>query len=406
MYKISKNLDQYSYKNIDLKNARVIVRSCLNVSVDNSGKVIDSTRYFESLPLLKELALNAQNVLITAHLGRPNGRSKDTSFWNVAELLRESLRENNVKVELVEDFSDKNIDLITHNRNDSNNKTIFLLENIRYFEGEESKDKNLRLDFAKKLATLGNTYINDAFADYRESASTYDIATLMPSFLGPAFLKEIEALSKFSNPNNLVSILGGAKLSEKLDALNALAEVSNKVIVGGAMAYTLLKALDVTVGNSLIENDKLNVAKEIVSKYQDKLVLPVDHLIANQFNQEASVVAKNTESANIPDNLIAIDIGSKTIKLFKSVISNADTILWNGPMGVFEWEKSSLGTLEIGKAIASNTKAYKLAGGGDSITAINKLNLTGFNHISTGGGAMLAFLAYTKFPTLDVILNQ
>lgn len=406
MYKVNTDLNKFSYKNIDLVNARVIVRTCLNVSVDSNGKVTDATRLYESLPLIKDLALNTQNVILTAHLGRPEQREQKSSFWNVAEMLNQSLRENNIEVVLVDDLTDEWIDKMTHNINSSESKKVYLLENIRFFKGEESKDKTERMEFAKRLSMLADYFINDAFADYRESASTYDIATLLPSYLGPVFLKEVEALSKFNNVDILVSVLGGAKLSEKLDALNSLAEISEKVVVGGAMAYTLLKAMGINVGKSLIEEDKLDVAKEVIKKYGDKLVLPVDHVVANEFTEEAARSAYNTSDQSIPEDTIAIDIGWRTIKLFEETIVLGNYVLWNGPMGVFEWDKSSKGTLSIGKAIEKNGPAYKLAGGGDSIAAINKLQLKGFNHISTGGGAMLSFLAYEKFPTLDVIINR
>lgn len=400
------DLQKFSYSNINLPNARVIVRTCLNVSVDSEGKVTDATRLYESLPLIKHLALNAQNVVLTAHLGRPDKRERKFSFWNVVQILSQSLRENSIEVVLVDDLTDEWVDKITHNVNTNQNKKVFLIDNIRFFNGEESKDKAERMEFAKKLSYLANYFINDAFSDYRESASTYDIATLLPSYLGPVFLKEIEALSKFNNSNMLVSVLGGAKLSEKLDALNSLAEISEKVIVGGAMAYTILKAKGMNVGKSLIEEDKLDIAKEVIEKYGDKLVLPIDHLVASNFSEEAARSSYNTSDQNVPENTTAIDIGRRTIDLFKETISIANYILWNGPMGVFEWDISAKGTLEIGKAIEQNGPAYKLAGGGDSIAAINKLQLTGFNHISTGGGAMLSFLAYKEFPTLDVIINK
>lgn len=406
MYKVNSDINNFSYRNIDLNNARVVVRTCLNVSVDSDGKVTDPTRFYESLPLIKDLALNAQNVVLTAHLGRPDSREKKSSFWNVAQMLSESLRNDNIEVVLVDDLSNEWIDKITHNTNTIDSKKVFLLENIRFFKGEESKDKIERMEFAKILASLGNTFINDAFADYRESASTYDIATLLPSYLGTVFLKEVAALSMFNNPDILISVLGGAKLSEKLDALNSLAELSEKVVIGGAMAYTLLKAKGINIGKSLVEEDKLDLAKQVVEKYGDKLVLPIDHLVASDFNEDATNAAYNTSDNQIPDNTIAVDIGRRTIELFKNTISLGNYILWNGPMGVFEWEKSSIGTLEIGKGIEKNGPAYKLAGGGDSIAAINKLQLHGFNHISTGGGAMLAFLAYDKFPTLDVIISK
>lgn len=406
MYKVNTDINKFSYRNIDFNSARVVVRTCLNVSVDSEGKVTDPTRFYESLPLIKDLALNAQNVVLTAHLGRPEKRERKSSFWNVAQMLSESLRNDNVEVVLVDDLSSEWIDKITHNINTTDSRKVFLLENIRFFQGEESKDETERMEFAKKLAALGNIFINDAFADYRESASTYDIATLLPSYLGTVFLKEVEALSMFNNPDILISVLGGAKLSEKLDALNSLAEISEKVVIGGAMAYTLLKARGINIGKSLIEENKLELAKQVVEKYGEKLVLPIDHLVASEFSEDATNAAYNTSDNQVPENTIAIDIGRRTIELFNNTISLGNYILWNGPMGVFEWEKSAVGTLEIGRAIEKNKPAYKLAGGGDSIAAINKLQLHGFNHISTGGGAMLAFLAYEKFPTLDIIINK
>lgn len=394
MYKLNTDLQKFSVKEIpDLQNKRIVLRACLNVAVDKEGKVIDATRIDESIKTIKYLAENAKQVTILAHLGRPESYSKELSFWNVHQVLQEKLGQE-IEFVLFQN-SPKNLEA-----------KIILGDNIRFFKEEESKDPDTRMNFAKDLAQFGEVFVNDAFADYRESASTYDIAKILPSYLGYKFIEEVEALSKFSNAANLVSVLGGAKLSEKLDALKALAEISEKVVIGGAMAYTLLKAKGVNIGNSLYEEDKLSLAKEILNNYENKLVLPVDHLIASEFNEVASKSAHVTLDEQVPDNTVAIDIGSKTTELFVQTISGAKNILWNGPMGVFEWETSAAGTLAVGKAISQNSSAYKLAGGGDSIAAINKLGLTGFNHISTGGGAMLAFIAYNEFPTLDVVINQ
>lgn len=399
MYSTPNNLQEFSYTKIeDLGNKRVIVRSCLNVAVDKHGSVIEDTRLKESMPLIKELSQKAKRVVVMGHLGRPEAGNFDRaqSFWHVAELMAEELRSLNKQVKLVQNFEDI--------KDDSN--TIYLIDNIRFFKGEESKDSAERIAFAKQLASLADAFINDAFADYRESASTYDIATILPSYLGPVFLKEVEALSKLAQPQRpFVAIIGGAKLSEKLDALKALAENADIVLIGGAMAYTLLKAKGINTGNSLYEHDKLDVAKEILENFRERLVLPTDHLVTLSFDEVSAQDARVVSDVNVPDGEIAIDIGSKTVQNFKDHLINAKCILWNGPMGVFEWKVSEKGTLEVGTAISENPNAYKLAGGGDSIAAINKLGLTGFNHISTGGGAMLAFIAYNKFPTLDVIVN-
>ncbi len=406
MYKIQpQKIQEKSYKNIaNLPDQRVIIRSCLNVTVDKDGRVTDATRLNESLPLIQELAGKAQNLVIMAHLGRPKERSQDTSFWHLAQLLGVELEKQGVSLKLISDLTDSALEEI---KNNQDSKQVFLLENIRYFEGEDSKDAAHRFAFANTLASLGTVFINDAFADYRESASSYDIAKLLPSFLGPVFIREVEALSKFNNPEKpFIAVLGGAKLSEKLDALKSLLEIADKVIVGGAMAYTLLKAEGKEIGNSLFELDKLEVAKEIISKYKSKLVLPVDHLVCDIFNEESALNSIVIDQQEIPNGKIAIDLGPDSIALFKDELSKAKSILWNGPMGVSEWEVSSKGTTAMGSAISSNLDAYILAGGGDSIAAINKFGLTGFDHVSTGGGAMLAFLAYDKFPILDVIVEK
>ncbi len=403
MYKLPNDINKFSYKNIqNLNNKKVLLRACLNVTTDEEGKVIDRTRLDEAMPLISELAGNVQRLVIMAHLGRPENNEKKFSFWNVAELIQEEFKKTNQNLilKLVSDFSE------IQNSEDNKN-IIYLLENIRFFKAEESKVTEDRMSFAKELAELGDVFINDAFADYRESASTYDIASLLPSYLGRKFLEEISALSKFSNPNKpFVAVLGGAKLSEKLDALKSLAEIADKVLVGGAMAYTLLKADGIDIGSSLIEADKLEVAKDTIDKYCEKIVLPVDHLVSKEFTEESSKNAVYTDERTITEGRVGIDIGKGTIENFKIEISNASSILWNGPMGVFEWPKCELGTKSIVESVLSNGNAYKLAGGGDSIAALNKFNLSGFNHVSTGGGAMLAFIAYDEFPTLDAIIKH
>jgi phosphoglycerate kinase len=403
MYKTDKNLQDFSYKNIqDIQNKRVIVRACLNVATDDEGVMTEPTRFNEAMPLIKELAKSAKSVVIMAHLGRPEKREKKFSFWNVAEAMQKEL-DGIAELEIIDDLTPETIQKI-QSQDNSTNRKVFFLDNIRFFPGEETKDKEARMEFAKVLGSLAEVFINDAFPDYKEAASTYDIAKVLPSYMGPVFLKEVESLSKFSTPERpFVAVLGGAKLSEKLDALNALAEIADKVIIGGAMAYTLMKAKGISIGNSLVENDKLDIATEINTKYGDKIVLPVDHLVTTEFSKDAPY--EYLDEQNITEGKIAIDIGWESINLYKSLLAEAKSILWNGPMGVFEWTQGEPGTKEVGQAIVNNSNAFKLAGGGDSIAAINKFNLQGFDHVSTGGGAMLAFLAYDKFPILDVIIN-
>lgn len=402
MYKLNNPelLDTKNILNADYAGKTIVIRTCLNVAMDKSGNITDATRIEESVPTLKTLGEKAKKVIMMAHLGRPTtAREPEFTLEPVRMELEKRLGE---KIEMIKD--DATMDEFIANP-DSKTGKFYLLENIRYFAGEESKDASIRKEFAAKLAKLGDIYVNDAFADYREAASTYDIAEILTSYIGPVFAREVKAVSYFTNASKpFVAILGGAKLSEKLDALLALTKEADKILIGGAMAYTLLKAMGKPVGKSLVEEDKISVAKQIITDHSNKLVLPIDHVVVSEFKPEAEISI--TQGDSIEDNHIAVDIGPKTRELFKSQIQSAKSILWNGPMGVFEWESAGKGTQEVGTAIVSNSDAYKFAGGGDSIAAINKYNLQGFNHISTGGGAMLAFVSYDKFPTLDVILNK
>lgn len=399
-------LEKASYRNADLKNSKVIVRACLNVPLDKkTQEITDCTRIDEALPLIQELAGQSKRIVIMAHLGRPAGKDPSLSFAPVVKMLEERLGEKVYLVENLDDIQSLSGDF-------EKDKRVFLIENIRFFPGEKSKDQEERKELTDQLTKLGDIFINDAFADYLEpgktTASTYDIAKVLPSFIGPVFAKEVKAFANFSNPARpFVAVMGGAKLSEKLLALNSLLEFADKVIIGGAMAYTILKAMGKSIGNSLIEKDLVESAQEMYQKFSSKIILPVDHLILDKF-EEPSEQNKVTvqDDQNIPDGKTAVDIGPKTIELFKTEIQNTKSVVWNGPMGVFEWEQTCKGTREIGNTIISLSDAYKLTGGGDSISAINKFGLKGFNHISTGGGAMLAFLSYDSFPTLDVILDK
>lgn len=401
MYKTDNLAAKLSAKNIlnaDYSDKRILIRSCLNVAMDKSGKISDRTRVDEALPTIKKLSEKAKQIVIMAHLGRPTpAREPEFSLEPVRVVLENELA---TEVKLIKEYTD-----YTDLTEGKITTKIVLLENIRFSPGEESKNLSERENFARELAKLGDIYVNDAFPDYREAASTYDIAKYLPSYLGPVFVREVEAMSNFANPKRpFLAILGGAKLSEKLDALNALAQSADKVIIGGAMAYTLLLSDGVHIGKSLVEADKLEIAKEILAKYRDKLILPVDHVVASEFSSDSEV--STIPAVNIPEDRIAVDIGPETQRLFVNEIKQAKSILWNGPMGVFEWEQTAQGTRKVGQAIVDNKDAYKFAGGGDSIAAINKFDLTGFDHISTGGGAMLAFLSYDTFPTLDIILNN
>lgn len=393
---LTERLHSKNIVNHDYSGKTIVIRSCLNVPLNKSGEITDFSRLEEALPALKKLGETASKLVILAHLGRPTtAREAEFSLKPVQKELEKRLGEEVVMIENEDGFS-----LVR----DSSRK-YFLLENIRFFEGEEGNDVTKREGFAKRLAELGDVYVNDAFPDYRKAASTYDIAKFLPSFLGPVFVREVKALSEFSNPERpFVAVLGGAKLSEKLDALKSLAGVADKVLIGGAMAYTLMKSQGLKIGNSLFEEEKLAVASEIMEQFGDKIVLPVDHVVSDEFSADSEV--EKTTDEKVPEGKVAVDIGIQTQRLFSEHLSKAQSILWNGPMGVFEWDNTQAGTRVVGEAITGNRSAYKLAGGGDSIAAINKFNLTGFDHVSTGGGAMLAFISYDRFPTLDIILDR
>lgn len=383
--------------NYDFTGKNILIRSCLNVIIDKLGNITDNTRLIEALPTLRLLAEKANSIVIMAHLGRPTtARENEFSLENVRKELEVALKEPVIML--------NNEEEIRNLSNSKRNNKYYLIENIRFFEGEESQDPEKQTKFAELLASTSDIYVNDAFPDYREAVSTYTIAKHLKSFLGCLFIAEIKSINYFQSPTRpFVAVMGGAKLSEKLDTLYKLLEVADKVVIGGAMAYTMLKASGKEIGKSLCEEDKIQIAKEMLEKYSAKIILPVDHLVGDNFSESTTI--KNTDSADILPDQIGLDIGTETIKLYTEIISSAKSILWNGPMGVFEWASCENGTKEIGKAIVENQESFKFAGGGDSIAAINKFNLTGFNHISTGGGAMLSYIAKDSFPTLEVILD-
>lgn len=352
--------------------------------------MVDATRYDESLPLIKALATKAKATILLAHLGRPKNNEPEFSFAKIVKQLEKDLGQ---PVFFATSLAD-----LQHIETG-----VCLLENVRFFPGEDAKEDTEKAEFLTALSNCADVFVNDAFADYRKSVSTYDIAKNLPSYVGPVFAREIANLAQLAvSATPFVAVLGGAKLSEKLDAMLSLAQTADKVLVGGAMVYTLLRAKGISTGKSRVEEDKIDVAKEIIAKYGDKIILPLDHALVPVFEDPGANIQY---SETILDAMISVDIGPKTIDLYKKILADAKTIVWNGPMGVFEREATAVGTKAIGQAIGNNTGAYKVAGGGDSIAAINALGITGFNHISTGGGAMLGVLGADKFATLDVIVK-
>lgn len=376
---------------------KVLIRACFNV-LNNEGTIDDYTRLERAMPLIEELQKHVGKIVLVAHAGRPQGKEDENlSLAPVASYLSQEL---GTAVELLPANIDEALEQFSESP-----EQIFILENIRFFPEEESESEEIRTKFAIQLAKFGDVFINDSFPDYRVAASTYEIATQLPSSIGPAFQIELNNMKRLteSPAKPFVAVLGGAKLSEKLDALKAILPLVDTVAIGGAMAYTLLKAKGVEIGKSLWEEDKLDVATEILELAGDKLLLPQDHLVASEFAERSDRNPYEiTESVVIPADKLAVDIGPKTIDAIAHVVFSAQTILWNGPMGVFEWIEASQGTQKVAKAIA-NSEGFSLIGGGDSVSAISKYEITGFDYISAGGGAMLAYLAEEKFPTLAII---
>ena len=389
-----------SYKEITateeiIKDKIVLLRSSLNVDIGNTGQIEEAIRLDRAISYIKKIAPAAKKILIIGHLGRPDGYEAHLSFKNsIYPYIKSRISE----LELLPDLTKNSRKFFT----ESSSK-LFLLENIRFFKAEQSDAKESNEKFAELLALISDIFINDAFPAYRKSVSTYTIANFLPCYIGETYKAEIEALDNFkSNPKRpFLVIVGGAKLSEKIDTLNLLGEKADKILVGGAIAYTLLLAKGVQVGNSLVELKKLDVAKQILKEFGNKIILPVDHLVSEMFDINSKY--EYISSQQIPDNKFGIDIGTQTIELFRSEIRKSSSILWNGPLGVFEWSHSSTGTYEIGKTIEGSSDFFSVVGGGDTIAAIRKLGLSKFDHVSLGGGAMLSYLASENFPTLDII---
>lgn len=384
-----------------IKNKRVIVRVDFNVPIHN-GIVTNDLRIRESLPTIKKLLeLNAKVILIS-HLGRPKGkRSPEFSLKPVYEVLKKLLENKNIYfVETLEELKEKSYQI--------QGGEIILFENIRFYEGEEKNDPEL----SKKLADCGDIYVNDAFGSaHRAHSSTEGIANfLKPAVAGYLLKKEIEYLSKaISNPEHpYIAIIGGAKISGKIDVIQNLLSKVDKLLIGGAMMFTFYKAMGYNVGKSLVEEDKIDLAKSLLEKSQGKIILPVDCVISDFFDFKNLKIGnlQTVDIKNILENGIGLDIGPKTLELYSKELENAKTVVWNGPMGVFEIQDTAKGTIEIAKQLAKITKkgAITIVGGGDSATAIEEANLQNeISHVSTGGGASLEFLEGKILPGISIL---
>lgn len=388
----------------DLAGKIVLVRANLDVPV-NKGEIQDSFRIEAAAKTLQYLISQNAKVVIVGHLGRPKGKYvDDLSLMPIRfELGRR----------LAKQIKFANIEACANSIKFLENGDVLMLENIRFFESEESNDPKTRKKFIKQLTDLCDLYVNDCFALYRKHASVYEAAKLLPSYAGIQIIEEISKLSKLlEKPESpYIAVIGGAKLDTKIPILKKLASEVDKIIIGGAMAYTFLKSSGIEIGKSKIDESEIKTAKEILGIAKTngvEIVLPVDHICAKEFSDNAEAIEVTTQS--IPKDLMGMDIGSNTLVLFREIIESAKSILWNGPMGVFEFENFNKGTESIGEyiALSSPKNCYKVAGGGDTILAMNllKIKFKRFDHVSTGGGMMLQFLAGDNFDILDILTGE
>jgi phosphoglycerate kinase len=405
-------MPKLSIRDIDLTNKRVFIRVDFNVPLTEDGKEItDDTRIVATLPTIEYALRHKAKVILASHLGRPKGKPNPKySLRPVVDRLRELLdkKEDNYSINVA--FAPDCIGEIANElARQLESGQVLLLENLRYHAEEEANDPG----FSKALALLADVYVNDAFGSaHRAHASTEGITHfLKPAVAGLLMEKEITYLGKaLEAPEKpFVAIIGGSKISGKIDVIdNLLDKVDTLVIVGG-MAYTFQRALGVTTGKSLVEEDKIDMAKAALEKAKVKgvnLLLPVDNVLADNFAADAKTQPWDT-SKNFPPDWQGLDIGPKSIAAIEEVVSTARTIVWNGPAGVFEFPRFAVGTNAIAKAVAANKAATSIIGGGDSVSAINQAGVADqITHISTGGGASLEFLEGKKLPGVEALTNK
>ena len=391
-------LNKRTVEDIDVAGKRVLLRCDFNVPLDDECNITDTKRIDEAIKTINYLLKNNAKVILCSHLGRPKGEfNLKYSLKPVAVYLSKVLGKN---VVLASDVVGESAKKVVENLREGE---VCMLENLRFEKGETQNDP----EFSKKLASLADIYVNDAFGTcHRAHSSTAGVAEYLPSACGFLIKKEITIMSQvLENPKRpFVAIIGGAKVSDKIEIINSLLNKVDVLIIGGGMSYTFMNALGYSVGNSLCEKDKLEIAKEIMTRAKEKgvkLVLPVDTVIGKEFSENTEYCT--VEMDRISENWMGLDIGNRTVQLFSDVINKAGTVIWNGPMGVFEWSNFSKGTVEIARAIAESG-AVSIIGGGDSAAAAEKFGFADkITHISTGGGASLEFLKGGELPGLSAL---
>ncbi|WP_018179453.1 phosphoglycerate kinase [Jongsikchunia kroppenstedtii] len=384
----------------------VLVRSDLNVPLDDDGNITDPGRIIASAPTIKALAEAGAGVIVTAHLGRPKGEPDPKfSLAPVAVRLGEELGRN---VQLAGDVVGTDALARAEGLTDGD---VLLLENVRFDPRETSKDDAERAKFAAALADLtgmNGAFVSDGFGVvHRKQASVYDVAKLLPHYAGGLVAAEVDVLERLTTDTArpYAVVLGGSKVSDKLGVIEALAPKVDTLVIGGGMAFTFLAAQGLQVGSSLLQEDQIDVCKDLLERFGDVIHLPVDVVVADKFAADAE--AKTVAAEEIPEGWMGLDIGPESVKRFAAVLSGAKTIFWNGPSGVFEFEKFAAGTKGVAEAIVQATAsgAFSVVGGGDSAAAVRLLGLPedGFSHISTGGGASLEYLEGKELPGLAVL---
>lgn len=396
-------LNKKTIKDLEIRGKKILVRCDFNVPIDEKGNITDDTRIKAAVPTIEYILNNGGSVILMSHLGRPKGRpdpkcSLKLVVERVAQLVGKEVK-----------FADD--DLVTGDITKSLAKElgqgdILLLQNMRFRKEEEENDKG----FSKELASLGDIYINDAFGTaHRAHSSTAGIAAFLPSAMGYLIEKELRIMGgALETPERpFIVILGGAKVSDKIGVIENLIDKVDILIIGGGMAYTFLKSEGHEVGQSLLEEDKISLAGSLIKKAKEKnieFLLPVDTVVAEKFAQDTEYWTVDVDS--IPKMMMGMDIGGKTIELFIKKMSEAKTIIWNGPMGVFEMPVFAKGTKEIARSMA-NSGAITIVGGGDSAAAVEKFGFADkMTHVSTGGGASLEFLEGKILPGIDALENK
>lgn len=387
-------------KDLDLKGKRILIRVDFNVPLTPDLRVSDDTRIKAALPTIRYAVEQSAKVILMSHLGRPKGKVvEELRLTPVAKRLSELLGQ---EVKKVDDCVGEEVERAVSELKDGE---VLLLENVRFHPEEEKNDP----EFAKQLAKLGDVFINDAFGScHRAHASVVGVADYLPAAAGFLLMKEIEYFEKIlHNPEKpFYAILGGAKVSDKIGVIENLLSLADKILIGGGMAYTFLKTQGIAIGGSKLEEDKIEIAGQLLAEAQKrdkKIILPQDHIVVEKIDPEAQAEIVGLE---IPEGKIAVDIGPKTVEIFKQELKDAKMIVWNGPLGIFEMDKFAAGTRQVAEFVGQ-LPAIKVAGGGDTAAALEKFGLADkFDHVSTGGGASLEYLEGKTLPGIAALKEK